>query len=198
MNMDKKTAFEILNLDSDVTLEDAKKAYRNLAKKYHPDVMEKHPWSEKRAESKMKEINIAFRYLTPLLRSDHLNSGQLKPDEAIKETKKKNVSFSFLSRMFDILLNTLEKKEDNRVFENRNKKDKPLKKSKVRFDDVLKSKTGKNNKKRYSQNKKPCNGYQKYMELKRKMKSGRPGRDQNMSIGRVEKIDPVKPVNPVH
>jgi len=52
--MDKITALKILNLDTKASFEDAKKAYRILAKKYHPDVVVKNSSIEKDAESKMK------------------------------------------------------------------------------------------------------------------------------------------------
>ncbi len=68
--MDKGIALKILNLDVKASFEDAKKAYRDLAKKYHPDVVEKNCSLETNAESKMKDINLAFRYLAPQLRSN--------------------------------------------------------------------------------------------------------------------------------
>ena len=48
--------YEVLGVSRDATDEEIKKAYRQLAKKYHPDV---NP-GDKQAEEKMKEINAAY------------------------------------------------------------------------------------------------------------------------------------------
>ncbi|MFH2093176.1 MAG: DnaJ domain-containing protein [Pseudomonadota bacterium] len=65
--MDKQTACKILNLDSTASFADAKKAYRHLAKQYHPDIAQsKTGISDDR---QMKEINLAFFYLAPILRA---------------------------------------------------------------------------------------------------------------------------------
>ena len=50
-----KNHYEILGLTRDATAEQIKKAYRKLARKYHPDL---NP-SDKEAERKFKEINEA-------------------------------------------------------------------------------------------------------------------------------------------
>ncbi len=55
-----KDYYEILGIDKDATDEDIKKAYRSMAKKYHPDL---HP-GDKEAEQKFKEINEAYEVLS--------------------------------------------------------------------------------------------------------------------------------------
>ncbi|MDH4227308.1 MAG: DnaJ domain-containing protein [Deltaproteobacteria bacterium] len=55
-----KDYYDILGVARDSKLEDIKKAYRSLAKKYHPDL---HP-NDKAAEAKFKEINEAFAVLS--------------------------------------------------------------------------------------------------------------------------------------
>ena len=206
--MDKKTAFKILNLETTISFEEAKKAYRNLAKKYHPDVVENESGSKSNAESKMKEINLAFRYLAPYLK---LN----KPVKKIREKKKsitpeKMGGVIFLSKIVGLVLTVFRGKKGSRYFENKFKKEKPLRKTrgkKVRFDDVFKNvykaspererTVKKNILKKQSHKRNPYHSYQKYMALKRKMKSGHSNPNQDMGIGRIDKIDPVKPVKPV-
>ncbi|SDU37939.1 J domain-containing protein [Desulfobacula phenolica] len=212
--MDKKTAFHILNLKPGVSFEDAKKSYRNLAKKYHPDRAEKKIRQQRTAESKMKEINLAFRYIAPLLRNteDVKKTTEKNYDnETIKdqsERHEKEVTFSFLSKLIGRLIIFFNNKNHGKIVKNKFEKQKPVKKTsgkKVRFDDVFKSiyqvgsdgekKTGIHKKKKYAQKINPYKGYQNYMTLKAKMSSGQYKRHQPMSIGRVDKIDPVKPVN---
>jgi len=56
---EKKNYYEILGVSQDISDEDLKKAYRKLAKKYHPD---RNPGDEEAAR-KMKEINAAYEKL---------------------------------------------------------------------------------------------------------------------------------------
>jgi curved DNA-binding protein CbpA len=52
--------YRILGLSPDCTNEELKTAYRNLAKKYHPDNYASDPDLAKMADEKMKEINSAY------------------------------------------------------------------------------------------------------------------------------------------
>lgn len=56
----RKSPYEILGVDKNASPEEIKAAYRNLAKKYHPDLNQ----GSAAAEEKMKEINEAYTYLT--------------------------------------------------------------------------------------------------------------------------------------
>lgn len=51
--------YEVLNISPDATDDEVKKAYRKLAKKYHPDKYQNSPLAEEASE-KMKEINAAY------------------------------------------------------------------------------------------------------------------------------------------
>lgn len=53
--------YEILGIDRMATVDDARKAYRRLAKKYHPDVQrQKGQKAMEEAEQKMREVNEAW------------------------------------------------------------------------------------------------------------------------------------------
>lgn len=51
--------YEVLNIPSTATDEEVKKAYRSLARKYHPDNYHDNPLADL-AQEKMKEINAAY------------------------------------------------------------------------------------------------------------------------------------------
>ncbi|MHC1636182.1 MAG: molecular chaperone DnaJ [Candidatus Methanospirareceae archaeon] len=59
--MAKKDYYEILGVDRNATQEEIKRAYRRLAKKYHPDLNKDNP---KEAEEKFKEISEAYEVLS--------------------------------------------------------------------------------------------------------------------------------------
>ena len=56
---DKRDYYEVLGLSKGASDDEIKKAYRKLAKKYHPDVNK-----EPGAEEKLKEINEAYEVLS--------------------------------------------------------------------------------------------------------------------------------------
>lgn len=56
-----KDYYEILGVSRNASEEELKKAYRNLARKFHPDL---HPNNKKEMEAKFKEINEAYSVLS--------------------------------------------------------------------------------------------------------------------------------------
>ena len=57
----KRDYYEVLGVSKTATDEELKKAYRKLAKKYHPDA---NPDNPKEAETKFKEVNEAYENLS--------------------------------------------------------------------------------------------------------------------------------------
>jgi molecular chaperone DnaJ len=57
--MDKRDYYEVLGVGKTASEDEIKKAYRSLAKKYHPDVS-----TEKNAEAKFKEVQEAYEVLS--------------------------------------------------------------------------------------------------------------------------------------
>src|ERR1044071_6129942 len=56
----KKDYYELLGVKKSASAEDIRKAYRKLARKYHPDI---NP-GDKSAEEKFKEISVAYEVLS--------------------------------------------------------------------------------------------------------------------------------------
>ena len=57
---DKRDYYEVLGISKGASDEEIKKAYKKMAKKYHPDL---HP-NDPEAEAKFKEVNEAASVLT--------------------------------------------------------------------------------------------------------------------------------------
>lgn len=59
-----RNPYEVLGLRQGASQEEIKKAYREMAKKYHPDRFNDNPVAAEMAEEKFKEINEAYESLT--------------------------------------------------------------------------------------------------------------------------------------
>jgi molecular chaperone DnaJ len=78
--MAKRDYYEILDVKKDASQDDLKKAFRHLARKYHPDLNK----GSKDAEEKFKEINEAYQVLSdPQKRAqyDQVGPADFKPGE---------------------------------------------------------------------------------------------------------------------
>jgi len=207
--MDKKTALMILGLDEGASFEKAKKAFRTLAKQHHPDLVRDVPLPEKESGSRMKEINLAFCYLAPLLK---VKKTTKKPEQKEPEQKsiKKNRPFSIFSRFSRWALRRFDQKKTSKPVQNntveKEKTPGTPKQKPLRFEQVFKTVhpgrfvpgQKKSPRKKISfKHRNPYNGYQTYMALKKKLQMGRTGRPRDISIGKIEKIEAVRPVGPV-
>ena len=74
-----KDYYEILGVDKNASEEEIKKAFRKLAKKYHPDA---NPDNKKEAEAKFKEVNEAYETLSnPQKRKMYDQFGTADPNQ---------------------------------------------------------------------------------------------------------------------
>jgi curved DNA-binding protein len=92
-----KDYYQALGIARDAPVEDVKKAYRKLARKYHPDVSK-----EPNAEARMKEVNEAYAVLSdPEKRAayDQLGSGY-QPGQDFRPPPNWDEGFEFSGRGF--------------------------------------------------------------------------------------------------
>jgi DnaJ-class molecular chaperone len=83
--MDIQRCFEVLELDPDAGVDDAKQAYRDMVNIWHPDRFSSNPRLQKKSEERLKEINIAYETIRPVLsapKSDtRASEQQIKPEK---------------------------------------------------------------------------------------------------------------------
>ena len=110
--MNRKDYYKILGVTKDAGEEEIKKAYRNLAMKYHPD---RNPGKEKEANEKFKQINEAYEVLgDPEKRKQYdllgtVGTGDIfgSPftrdgfEEVIRDFGRGGLGFDFLKDIFD-------------------------------------------------------------------------------------------------
>lgn len=88
---DLSECYRILELSSGATQEEVKRSYRELVKVWHPDRFSSDPKLQKRAQEKLKQINLAYEWICkgetggPRSRSSHTGArtsqatGQSRP-----------------------------------------------------------------------------------------------------------------------
>ncbi len=68
--MNLQRCLKILELESPGSIEDAKKAYRDLVRVWHPDRFQGNARLKQKAEKKLREINLAFNFLREYLEAN--------------------------------------------------------------------------------------------------------------------------------
>lgn len=110
--MSRKDYYKILGVGRNATEDEIKKAYRNLAMKYHPD---RNPGKEKEANEKFKQINEAYEVLgDPEKRKQYDRFGtvgtgdifgspftQAGFEEVMRDFGRRDLGFDFLKHIFD-------------------------------------------------------------------------------------------------
>jgi curved DNA-binding protein CbpA len=67
--MDIRQCFDVLELDSNATIDEAKQAYKDMVNIWHPDRFSNNPRLKQKAEDKLKEINEAYKIMQSFLSS---------------------------------------------------------------------------------------------------------------------------------
>lgn len=75
--MDINKCHEILELDPEASLDDVKQAYRDLVNIWHPDRVSNNPRLKRKAEEKLKEVNVAYKKMEAFLSSKQ----RLEPEQ---------------------------------------------------------------------------------------------------------------------
>lgn len=110
--MNRKDYYKILGVGRNATEDEIKRAYRNLAMKYHPD---RNPGKEKEANEKFKQINEAYEVLgDPEKRKQYDMFGTVGPgdifgspftragfEEVMRDFGRGGLGFDFLKDIFD-------------------------------------------------------------------------------------------------
>lgn len=76
--MDIRQCFDILELNSNASIDEAKQAYKDMVNIWHPDRFSNNPRLKQKAEDKLKEINEAYEMMQSFLSSKK----PLEPEKA--------------------------------------------------------------------------------------------------------------------
>ncbi len=104
-----KNPYEVLGVSQNATDEEIKTAYRNLAKKYHPDNYNDSPLADL-AEEKMKEINEAYDSICDMRRngsSSNYSSGSYGTNSSYSSTSYPDVRQYIMNGRLDDALELL-------------------------------------------------------------------------------------------
>ena len=85
--MDIRQCFDVLELESNASMDEAKQAYKDMVNIWHPDRFSNNPRLKQKAEDKLKEINEAYETVQSFLTSK-------KPPQPKKATYAKTSSGS--------------------------------------------------------------------------------------------------------
>ena len=77
--MDIRQCFDVLELDSNASIDEAKQAYKDMVNIWHPDRFSNNPRLKQKAEDKLKEINEAYEMMQSFLSSKK----PLEPEKAL-------------------------------------------------------------------------------------------------------------------
>ncbi len=101
-----KDPYEVLGVSRNATDDEIKKAYRRLARKYHPDL---NP-GDKNAEAKFKEINEAYSILSDKKkRAEYDEAGRFTFDEGFDFTRGEKTYTHYFGNFGDIFENIFSK-----------------------------------------------------------------------------------------
>jgi len=78
--MEIKKSFEILELDPNASVDEAKQAYKDIVNVWHPDRFSHNSRLKEKAEKKLKEINVAYETVNSFLSSK--KGLRPRPDQA--------------------------------------------------------------------------------------------------------------------
>lgn len=80
--MNRERCLEILDLPGEVSRAEMKQVYRDLVAVWHPDRFAHNPRLQKKAEHKLKEVNLAYQLMLGLPPAPNANAGSLTiPDQ---------------------------------------------------------------------------------------------------------------------
>ncbi len=87
--MEIQQCFETLEVSQGASIEDVRQAYKDLVNIWHPDRVPDNPRLKKKAEEKLKDINLAYEELTSFLssqRKTHANPQKKPPERPMTKT----------------------------------------------------------------------------------------------------------------
>jgi curved DNA-binding protein CbpA len=79
VKMDIQRCFEILEIKSDASPEEAKRAYKDIVSVWHPDRFSNNPRLEQKAGEKLKEVNAAYEKVKSLFSGRQEGGSEQKP-----------------------------------------------------------------------------------------------------------------------